>query len=94
VLNYQKVQYVGAGTAWMGATRQNVKLHGSYFELRGSHTRGANFFFIGSTCSFSSTMLVLLIIVAVLIVGVLLGHMGDRTHDGEGMSPVALSEVL
>jgi hypothetical protein len=39
-------------------------------------------------------MLVLLVIIAVLIVGVLLGRMGDRTRDGEGMSPVARSGVL
>jgi len=79
----------------MGATRRNIKSHGSHFELRGSRTRGADFFFfIGSTHSSSSAMLVLLIIVAVLIIGVLLGCMGDRMRDGEGMSPVALSGVL
>jgi hypothetical protein len=78
----------------MGATRRNVKSHGSHFELRGPRTRGADFFFIGSTRSSASAMLVLLIIVAVLIVGVLLGRMGDRTRDGEGMSPVAVSGVL
>jgi hypothetical protein len=39
-------------------------------------------------------MLVLLVIVVVLIIGVLLGRMEDRTRNGEDMSPVALSGVL
>jgi hypothetical protein len=38
-------------------------------------------------------MLVLFAIVAILIVGVLLGRVGDRKRDGKGTSPVALLEL-
>jgi hypothetical protein len=73
-----------------GTSSHMVRISNSEVHVPGEPT----FFFIGSTRSSSSAMLVLLIIVAVLIVGVLLGRMGDRTRDGEGMSPVALSGVI
>jgi len=73
-----------------GMSSHMVRISNSEVHVPGEPT----FFFIGSTRSSSSAMLILLVIVAVLIVGVLLGCMGDRMRDGEGMSPVALSGVL